>query len=278
KIMEPSTSSTTKPKFTSLFQTQDEHTILHIPSGRHSRHLSMERPHNGKPISKIICSPKMKYVGTWSNEDKSVILWSIITGQQHLKYENEISRTSITEPDTLSAVSDNMHVVIKTNSYHLNFEIFEISTKKKPFLRFPNSRNVIDRSEFTINGDFIVVSNFPSYRAYVFTPTIPSDSNPEIKWNCTSMFELTYFCDSFITTQGNLILFNDKTFQLTNWIIKTLEFQTNCPIDWNYEPVLVEVTEDEELLAIYAKNDFDNDLEKSKIYIYSTRNGMNLAT
>ncbi|CAG8778484.1 28862_t:CDS:2, partial [Racocetra persica] len=205
----------------------------HVPSSRHSRQLSMERPHNGKIISKIICSPRMKYVGTWSNDDKSVVLWSIITGQQHLRYENEISRTSITEPVTLSAVSDNMHVVIKTNSYHLNFEIFDVSTKQKPLLQFPNSRNIIDRSEFTRNGDFVVISNFPSYRAYIFTPT-PPDSNSLVEWILTSMLELNYFSDSFITIQGNLILFNNKTFQLTSWIIKTREFQANGPIDWGY--------------------------------------------
>ncbi|CAG8759604.1 3887_t:CDS:2, partial [Dentiscutata erythropus] len=278
--MEPSTSSTTKPKPTSQLQSQYEHTIVQVPSSRHSRHsrsLSIERPHNGRPISKIICSPGMKYVGTWSNDDKSAVLWSIITGQQHLKYENEILRTSITEPNTLSAVSDNMHVVIKTNSYHLNFEMFEVMTKQKPPLGFPNTRNIIDRSEFTIKGDFVVVSSFPSYRAYVFTPTAPPDSN--IEWNLTSMLELSYFSDSFITIQGNLILFNDKTFQLTNWFIKTMELKTNCPIDWNYVPVLVEVTEDEELLGICAKTYTEDDNPgTSRIYIYSTMNGMNLAT
>ncbi|CAG8612348.1 3072_t:CDS:2, partial [Dentiscutata heterogama] len=170
--MESSTSSTTKPKPTSQLQSQDEHTIVQVPSSRHSRHsrsLSIERPHNGKPISKIICSPRMKYVGTWSNDDKSVVLWSIITGQEHLKYENEILRTSITEPNTLSAVSDDMHVVIKTNSYHLNFEMFEVMTKQKPPLRFPNIRNIIERSEFTINGDFVVDDNPGTSRIYIYS-------------------------------------------------------------------------------------------------------------
>ncbi|RIB29536.1 hypothetical protein C2G38_1101001 [Gigaspora rosea] len=276
--MESSTSSSTKPNPTFQLQSQDEHKI--VPSSRHSRRLSIERPHNGKPISKIICSPRMKYAGTWSNDDKSAILWSIITGQHHLKYENEISRTSITLPKTLSAVSDNMHIVIKTNSYHLNFEMFEMMNKQKPSLRFPNSRNVIDRSEFTRNGDFVAVSSFPSYRAFIFTPTTPSDSNSEIEWILTSMLELSYFSDSFITIYGNLILFNDKTFQLTNWNIETLKLQTNCPIDWSYVPDLVEVTEDEELLGICAKNytEEDDDPGTSRIYIYSTMNGMNLAT
>ncbi|CAG8575688.1 44703_t:CDS:2 [Gigaspora margarita] len=278
--MESSTSSSTKPKPTFQLQSQDEHKIVHVPSSRHSRRLSIERPHNGKPISKIICSPRMKYAGTWSNDDKSVILWSIVTGQQRLKYENEISRTSITEPNTLSAVSDNMHVVIKTNSYHLNFEMFEMMNKQKPSLRFPNSRNVIDRSEFTRNGDFVTVSSFPSYRAFIFTPTTPSDSTSEIEWILTSMLELSYFSDSFITIYGNLILFNDKTFQLINWNIETLKLQTNCPIDWSYVPDLVEVTEDEELLGICAKNYTEQDDEPgtSRIYVYSTMNGMNLAT
>ncbi|CAG8569956.1 25934_t:CDS:2, partial [Dentiscutata erythropus] len=44
-------------------------------------------PHNGKEITKIVCSPKLKYIATWSDKDMSACIYSI-EDQMNLKYED----------------------------------------------------------------------------------------------------------------------------------------------------------------------------------------------
>ncbi|KAF0557944.1 transient receptor potential cation channel subfamily a member 1-like [Gigaspora margarita] len=57
------------------------------PSEQHIQITENFIPHNGKPVTKIVSSPNMKYVATWSSEDRSVVGWNIIDNLQELKHE-----------------------------------------------------------------------------------------------------------------------------------------------------------------------------------------------
>ncbi|KAF0412145.1 transient receptor potential cation channel subfamily a member 1-like [Gigaspora margarita] len=47
-------------------------------------------PHDRKQVTMIACSPKMKNIVTWSDEDNSVVCWHI-SNQQELKHKHRIS-------------------------------------------------------------------------------------------------------------------------------------------------------------------------------------------
>ncbi|CAG8647041.1 11016_t:CDS:2, partial [Racocetra fulgida] len=52
-------------------------------------------PHNGEEITHIVCSPNVKYVATWSNDDKSICGWSVIERQHQLNFDNSLTRQDL---------------------------------------------------------------------------------------------------------------------------------------------------------------------------------------
>ncbi|CAG8585062.1 13580_t:CDS:2 [Cetraspora pellucida] len=57
-------------------------------------HIAEDTPHNGKSVTKIVSSPNMKYIATWSSEDSSVVGWCIVDDGQ-LKHEYMISQDEV---------------------------------------------------------------------------------------------------------------------------------------------------------------------------------------
>ncbi|RIB28677.1 hypothetical protein C2G38_1396460 [Gigaspora rosea] len=150
------------------------------------------------------------------------------------------------------------------------YEMFD-AEKGESKLSFPDNHNLVNQLAFIQSGELLVALTEPVYRICVFK------LNKLKEWICSSSFDLSYFCNAFIINEGNLILFDDKTFQLTKWNINTLKLETSCLIDWCYKVKLIEVNQGGELLAVYADFVKDETLKKSRIYIYSLKTGMKIA-
>ncbi|CAG8710043.1 8486_t:CDS:2 [Dentiscutata erythropus] len=256
-----------------------------------------------KDIVQIVCSPKMKYVATTykfrygsstntndsqdggEKKDKTdmydeggkireATLWLVNkSAEKKLKWVSAIKGHQIKEPKpVLWAVSDDKYIVFKTNYFYYNFELFDAKGARID-LFFPNPRNFVNQLAFVPDGDhnnLVVALTEPMHQIYVFKL-----KNRE--WFLYNKYELSYFCDAFITIEGKLILFDDQIFQLTKWNVKDLKFETNCMIDWCYKVRLVEINQGGELLAVYAVYLQEETPKKSRIYIYSLRSGINIA-
>lgn len=58
-------------------------------------------PHNGKSVTMIVSSPRMEYIATWSEDDKSIVGWKIFVNEQQLKHEYIISQNKINYDEKL---------------------------------------------------------------------------------------------------------------------------------------------------------------------------------
>ncbi|KAF0493216.1 transient receptor potential cation channel subfamily a member 1-like [Gigaspora margarita] len=258
-------------------------------------------PDNVDAIAEIVCSPNMKYVATtfkyiyekpgeksgekssaeqqdaedptyeYDGKISKVSLWSVTETKELLKV-SEIMAHKIIEPEPkLWAVSDDKYIIFRTNYFYYNFEIFDAKGEgEHKDLFFPNPHNIVNNLAFTKSGNLVVALTGPTHHIYIFNLR-------HNEWIESTKFELSYFCDAFITVEGKLILFDDQIFQLTKWDISTLAFETNCMIDWCYKVWHVEVNQGGELLAVYAVYLHEDTPKKSKLYIYSLKNGINMA-
>ncbi|RIB24415.1 hypothetical protein C2G38_676171 [Gigaspora rosea] len=82
--------------------------IIEIPS-------EQSPPHNGNKITKIVCSPKLKYVATWSDEDISVCIYSI-KGQTNLEFEICYPLKELVEHNLSGEIKDDF---LKAEKYEL---------------------------------------------------------------------------------------------------------------------------------------------------------------
>ncbi|CAG8762019.1 19429_t:CDS:2, partial [Racocetra persica] len=149
--------------------------------------------HNGYPITQIDCSPKMKYVATLSEFDKSVALWSIDPNQQSLRYENIILIKNIdvgSETLTTFTVSDDggslvMVSIIEHKAYILVPEktndgvkwIFQSSIELKNF-------DTSDKVYITPKGKLIFFKKM-TYEITIWNlETLSVESQILLDWNC----------------------------------------------------------------------------------------------
>ncbi|KAF0524633.1 transient receptor potential cation channel subfamily a member 1-like [Gigaspora margarita] len=228
-----------------------------------------EVPDKNKEILEIICSPNLKHVATL-DEDSSISLWTIISQEQLLtkvktfhigNYYNKINGKRI------FAISNHKYVSISLDRViPYNFKIFDFEDENEVLLTFPDWQKEIDYLSFSDNGNIIMV-NAKYCRAYVFT------SNDNITCCCESMIDLKYFKQIYITPKGKLIIFNDTIYEIMMWDIKDLSIKTRVLIDWNYTLGSIEISDDEELLLVCAKNDENNE---TRLYVFSTETGINL--
>ncbi|KAF0523433.1 nudt9 protein [Gigaspora margarita] len=86
------------------------------------------KPHNGKKINKILLSPNMNYVVTWSAEDQSICGWQIINNllvksDHYIKIQELNEDFSSPQSNiSLKSISNNKLVMIKSdqdNVYNL---------------------------------------------------------------------------------------------------------------------------------------------------------------
>ncbi|CAG8614790.1 39627_t:CDS:2 [Gigaspora margarita] len=212
---------------------------LTVPGDISSRRGSDSGIVDVNAIAQIVCSPNMKYVAT-TFTFKSV-------------YEKSGEKSSAEQQDAGD---------LKESAY--NEDDGKIS--KVSLWSVTETKELVKVSEIMAHK---IIEPEPKLWA------VSDDKHNE--WIESTKFELSYFCDAFITVEGKLILFDDQIFQLTKWDISTLAFETNCMIDWCYKVWHVEVNQGGELLAVYAVYLQEDTPKKSKLYIYSLKNGINMA-
>ncbi|CAG8692103.1 6941_t:CDS:2 [Dentiscutata erythropus] len=229
-----------------------------------------EIPDKNKKILEIVCSPNLKHVAAL-DEDSNISLWSIISEEKLLTKVKTLHIGEIWTKENgekIFAVSDNKYVSISLNRVSTyNFKIVDFEAEKDILLTFKDRQKEIDYLSFIDNGDIIMV-NTKYYRAYIFT------SKDLVSWVCKSMIELKYFKKIYITPKGKLIIFNDTIYEISMWDIEKLSIKTRILIDWNYTLEFIEISGDEELLIVCAKNE---ETEETRLYTFSTENRMNLA-
>ncbi|CAG8544519.1 35400_t:CDS:2 [Racocetra persica] len=240
-----------------------------------------ENSYENKQFSKIVCSPHLKYVAALY-KDNYISIWSVVGQEKYLKHEKTLRIDNICtkgEDERIFAISDDKYVSIGLNKVDpkvnkvdpndpYNFKIFDFETKKKLSLTFPDWQKEIDFLSFIDNGDIIMV-NTKHYRAYVFS------NKDDIAWVCKSMIELKYFNKLYITPKGKLILFNDPIYEITMWNIEKLSIETCVLIDWDCTLKSIEISEEEELLLVCAKNEEN---EETRLYVFDIVSGRNISS
>ncbi|CAG8607899.1 4323_t:CDS:2 [Cetraspora pellucida] len=220
-------------------------------------------PDKNKKISEIVCSPNLKYVAALY-EDDNISLWPI---EQPDKIINIGMIHTKKNGEKIFAISNKYISYSLYRDKPYNFKILDFENKKEVLLKFPDCQNEIDYLSFIDNGNVIMV-NDKYYRAYVYS------IKDNISWDCKLMIELKYFKKIYITPKGKLIIFNDTIYEITMWDVEGLSIKTHILIDWNFTPEFIEISNDEELLAICAKNEITKD---TNLYIFSTKTGINLS-
>ncbi|RIB00607.1 hypothetical protein C2G38_1146091 [Gigaspora rosea] len=156
----------------------------------------------------------------------------------------------------------------RTDSY--NFKIIDFETEKEIKLKFPDWQNEIDFLSFRDNGNIIMV-NAKYYRAYVFKVKRKDNT----KWVCRSRIELQYFKKIYITSKGKLIMYNDTIHEITVWNIDDLSAKTRILIEWCHVLQHIEISDDEELLAVLTEN---KKINEKNLYVFSTETGINISS
>ncbi|KAF0541196.1 transient receptor potential cation channel subfamily a member 1-like [Gigaspora margarita] len=225
--------------------------------------------HGDKKILEIKCSPHFEYVAAL--EHGNISLWSVNNQKEPPTNVKTIQIDNIHtkgKDERVFAISDNKHVSFShTRVDPYNFKILDFESGKEVSLNFPDWQKEIDLLSFIDNGDIVMV-NAKHYRAYVFS------NKDNITWVCKSMIELKYFKKIYITPKGKLIIFNDTIYEITMWDIEELSIKTRILIDWNHILESVEISDDEKLLSVCAKNE---ETKETRLYVFSTETGMNMA-
>ncbi|KAF0519589.1 transient receptor potential cation channel subfamily V member 4-like [Gigaspora margarita] len=216
-----------------------------------------------KKILEFVCSPNLKHVAAL-HENNDISFWSIIDQGKLSTDGKPIHIGNIRTNEKIDAISDDEYVSIRkifaisdnkqvsisldrTDPY--NFKIFDLETKEEIKLTFSDWQKEIDFLSFIENGNIIMV-NAKYCRAYVF------------------------FIKIFITPKGKLIIFNDTIYEIIMWDIEDLSIKTRILMDWNYIPESIKISDDEELLLVYARN---YEAKETYFYVFSTETGINLS-
>ncbi|KAF0452879.1 hypothetical protein F8M41_001860 [Gigaspora margarita] len=228
--------------------------------------ISMEEApdkNKNKKILEIVCSPNLKHVAALHEHNK-ISLWSIVSQesqQEHLTNVMTINIDNFLRNEIIKIISDDQYVSIRkifaiSNNKQIsisldrldpyNFKIFDFETPDKEIIfTFPDWQKEIDFLSFRDNGNIIMV-NAKYYRAYVFS------SKDNKSWVCKSIIELQYFKKIYITSKGILIMYNDMIHEITMWDIGDLSAKTRILIEWSHILQQIEISDDEELLAVYT--------------------------
>ncbi|KAF0384962.1 transient receptor potential cation channel subfamily a member 1 isoform x2 [Gigaspora margarita] len=267
-----------------LIEEQDQTTIL-----------INDTPYRGKKINKYVFSPNMKYIATWSEDDKSIVGWTVseelIIEPDHSidtdllknilntdKLEN-ILRYAKIEFSGLIGVSNFKHIALFLNERNgpYNFEIIDITTKSRQILRAQGLKGKIDHSQnitFLENDDLVIIKGEPVYRAYIF-----SRSNKQ--WKCKDSIELKKYSQAIIFKDGKLLLLFDIPFIIRQWNLITRKFETQYILNWNLKKkrglLNIEFNSDKTLLAVSSPQE-RNKQKFCLVYVYSTESGLMIAS
>ncbi|CAG8793049.1 20947_t:CDS:2, partial [Dentiscutata erythropus] len=227
-----------------------------MTSSLHAKIPIVEAPNK---ILEIVCSPNLKHVATL-DEDSYISLLSVV-GQEIplMKVKKKISaiftqiylmkkyllfliinvfQLALIESNLIISVSYayNKFITIfarKLDSLivlmHIFQEIFDFENEQEVLLTFPDRQKEVHFLSFIDDGSIVMV-NALYCRAYAFS----GKGKDNISWICKSMIELKYFNKIYITY-------------------------------WDYITEHIEISDDEELLIIYARNEKAKDANKKHV-------------
>ncbi|RIB27388.1 hypothetical protein C2G38_2160702 [Gigaspora rosea] len=247
-------------------------------------------PHNGKSVTMIVTSPRMKYIATWSEEDKSIVGWKFVDNEQQLKHQYIISKNNINYDEKLRlngprkvifkaktpnmdenftykyfTVSDNKFVTVPIYEEKKNIGIFDFKTKNQLTLNLPGPEFDVGCLAFIESGEFIMFR-------------IDSQINNELE----------YIDEIFIIPKGKLFIYNSDIGYVTKWDIGTLKFESYFLFKSYYDIKDIKLSDDGLLLFVYGtKVKIEDDLDDSKLFendsystisIYLAKNEMKFTT
>ncbi|KAF0558433.1 transient receptor potential cation channel subfamily a member 1-like [Gigaspora margarita] len=260
-----------------------------------SREEKNNVPHGGKKIDNYVLSPNMKCIATLSEEDKSIVVWSI-TDELNVNYESSLNVNDLEhalntdnfckkpgfnfeiifdEPDVLVGISNYKQVIIRLSGvdFVIDFAIIDIRTKLRQILLAQGLEGWTKRVAFLENEDLVVIKLRPVYRAYIFSkPNI----NGKQKWACKNCIELEKKVNlCYITKKGKLFMrFNYTIPIVMQWDLITRKFDMQYILDLNFGDIRMDLNSDNTLLAISGDKIHDYG---SVICVYLTKSGMMIA-
>ncbi|KAF0408149.1 hypothetical protein F8M41_008601 [Gigaspora margarita] len=167
----------------------------------------------------------------------------------------------------------------------------KIPNEKKPgeikkIVCSPNLKHVATLGEDNIINIWSIVSQEGVFLTKVNIDNICNEENGEKIFAVSDNKYVSIFLDRVIPYNfSKLIIFNDTIYEITMWDIETISVKTHILIDWNYALESIEISDDEELLLVCAKNEENKENEENietRLYIFftnsSTEAGMNLSS
>ncbi|PKK67804.1 hypothetical protein RhiirC2_834909 [Rhizophagus irregularis] len=139
----------------------------------------INKPHNGKLVTKIEVSPNEKYLVTYSEEDHSIVGWNIESkDKSQLKLDKTFKLSVIL---LQMCVSDNKKLAyINENKY---LEIYDMKKNQKIKLDCDPRFSHYYYCTFNLNGEFILYGRFDRI---IFIYSTRTKNN---KWNCKRMYK-----------------------------------------------------------------------------------------
>ncbi|KAF0467433.1 hypothetical protein F8M41_025996 [Gigaspora margarita] len=234
-----------------------------------------------KRIDKVICSPNMKYVVTWSKVDNLVCGWPVDKDSGQLNFDSMIN----IDINELIDVSDQKDIIIlDIENVH---RIVDATTKLRYKLNFEGNIDKIAFFENDVllkNNYLAVVSSDPDYRVNIFSRT---NSKYKYEWIFKRNIVLTKYYRCNLTPKGKLLILRELPFTILQWDLRNLELEAEYILDWNLykykdnENFHFLLSSNNKLLAVigdarYAEHSDESKpelvtrwVEKTTIYIYS---------
>ncbi|CAG8505804.1 8448_t:CDS:2, partial [Dentiscutata erythropus] len=253
--------------------------IIEIPS-------EQSTPHNEKKITKIVCSPKLKYVATWSDEDMSACIYSIEDQMNpefekcySLKEQVEHGLSEEMKNDFLKAkkyelkLSDQKHIVLMPyNKGYRHAALFTLEHTLKHYevkiLEPKDNKKEIIESNFIVNeGDYyLLIRGEKNYKKNDSTNSITGYIF-ELCGKLKKMFRISkynYSKDHIVLhNNGYIFIYKHDTHIIMAWNTITLESIAYLTTEWEINCIRnIVINEEATLLAIWINN---------FIYIYSIK-------
>ncbi|RIB20465.1 hypothetical protein C2G38_2244548 [Gigaspora rosea] len=251
-------------------------------------------PHRGKKISKYVFSLNMQHIVTWSEDDQSIVGWSITNDLSNDLSIEPINSLNINDLKSLLKIDKLKHIELKDASdckqfiilsfgYQYEFAVIDITTKSRQIL---NVRGLKDNKldfygdiAFLENEDLAIAKAKPIYRAYIFSKL---KFNGKYQWIYKNSIELEkdYYNEFYkckINKNGTLFMYFHTPHVITQWNLITRKFEMQYIPNLNLRVSVIgnrlEMNSDNTLLATMASTESRN----IAIYVYSTKSGIEIA-
>ncbi|CAG8454842.1 14594_t:CDS:2 [Cetraspora pellucida] len=263
-------------------------------------------PHNGEEITHIVCSPNVKYVATWSKDDRSICGWPVIEGQHQLNFDYSLTGQDLKSLPIRITTSDLKNVPTHVINYVDDFEawyslidsikqlfvFFKPTEEYKDTFYFDELYGIVDLKtkllqrfnvqglsrlstyeaiRFLENGNLVIVKGDPIYRVYIFSFIA---SNGEHQWKCINVISLQNFHKCFILPKGKILFLTEIPFVITQWDLESLKFEAQYVLDLHMfkdkDYIDLQLNFDNTLLAVFNR-------KQDAVNIYSTSSSIMLS-